>query len=73
MRSWKFVLPLLASSLCFAAQPDRIPGTINSSQVVALARSLHPKAQPQYDQGLVDPSLKLSYVTMLLSPSASHS
>jgi hypothetical protein len=72
MRSWKFLLPLLASSLSFAAQPDRIPGTINSSQVVALAKSLHPKAQPQYDQGLVDPSLKLSYVTMLMSPSASQ-
>ncbi|MGA8271846.1 MAG: protease pro-enzyme activation domain-containing protein [Candidatus Sulfotelmatobacter sp.] len=69
MRSWKFLLPLLASSLCFAAQPDRIAGTINSSQVVALAKSLHPKAQPQYDQGLVDPSLKLSYVTMLMAPS----
>src|SRR5271156_4264598 len=72
MRSWKFLLPLLASSLCFAAQPDRIAGTINSSQVVALAKSLHPKAQARYDQGLVDPSLKLSYVTMLMSPSASQ-
>jgi biotin operon repressor len=69
MRSWKFLLPLLASSLCFAAQPDRITGPINSSQMVALAKSLHPKAQPQYDQGPVDPSLKLSHITMLMAPS----
>jgi uncharacterized protein (TIGR03437 family) len=29
----------------------------------------HPKALPQYDQGRVDPSLELSYVTLLLKPS----
>ncbi len=72
MRSWKFLLPLLASSLCFAAQPDRIPGPIDSSQMVPLAKSLHPKAQPQYDQGAVNPSLKLTYITMLLAPSPSQ-
>ncbi len=72
MRSWKFLLPLLASSLCFAAQPDRITGPIDSSQMVPLAKSLHPKAQPQYDQGPVNPSLKLSYVTMLMAPSSAQ-
>jgi subtilase family serine protease len=69
MRSWKFILPLLASSLCFAAQSDRITSPIDSSQVVPLAKSLHPKAQPQYDMGAVDPSLALSYVTLLMTPS----
>jgi subtilase family serine protease len=72
MRSWKFLLPLLATSLCFAAQPDRITSAINSNQTVALAKSLHPKAKPQYDQGPVDPSLKLSYMTMLMAPSPSQ-
>jgi len=69
MRSWKFLVPLLATSLCFAAQPDRITGAINSRQTVALAKSLHPKAKPEYDQGAVDSSLKLSYITMLMAPS----
>jgi len=69
MRSWKFILPLLASSLCFAAQSDRITSPIDSSQVVPLAKSLHPKAQPQYDMGAVDPSLALGYVTLLMAPS----
>jgi subtilase family serine protease len=72
MRSWKFLLPLLASSLCFAAQPDRITGPIDSSRMVALGKSLHPKAKPQYDQGTVDSSLKLTYVTMLMAPSPSQ-
>ena len=34
--------------------------------------SLHPKAQPQYDQGPVDPSLKIGYITLMLKPSASQ-
>lgn len=72
MRSWKFLLPLLASSLCFAAQPDRITGPIDSSQMVALTRSVHSKAKPQYDLGAVDPSLKLDYVTLLMAPSLSQ-
>jgi subtilase family serine protease len=72
MRSWKYILPLLASTLCFAAQPDRISGVIDSSQKIALARSLHPKAQPQYDQGSVAPSLKLGYITLVTMPSPSQ-
>ncbi len=72
MRSWKFILPLLASSLCFAAQPDRISGNIDTSSMVAVAKSHHPKAQAQYDQGVVEPSLKLSYMTLLMAPSPSQ-
>lgn len=70
--SCKLLLPLLASSLCFAAQADRISGPIDSSQTVALARSVHPKAQPQYDQGPVEPSFPISYVTLAIAPSPSQ-
>lgn len=70
--SCKLLLPLLASSLCFAAQADRISGPIDSSQTVALARSVHPKAQPQYDQGQVEPSFPISYVTLVIAPSPSQ-
>ena len=69
MRSWKIFLPLLASSLCFAAQPDRISVPIDSSQTVALTKSHHPEAQPQNDTGPVDPSFKLTSITMLMAPS----
>jgi hypothetical protein len=63
---------LILSTISFAAAPDRITGSIDSGQMVQLARSLHPKVQPQYDQGAVDPQFKFSYVTLLTSPSASQ-
>jgi hypothetical protein len=72
MRPWKFLLPLLASTVCFAAQADRITGAISSNQTFALPKSHHPKALPQYDQGPVSPSMKLGYITMLMTPSASE-
>ncbi len=68
MRFWKFLLPLLATSLCFAAQPDRIT-TIDTSSRVALAQSLHPRAQAKYDRGPVEPSYELGYMTMVMVPS----
>ena len=73
MRSWKFLLPLLASTLCFAAQPDRITGTIDSSQMVTLPGRIHRMALPQYDQGPLDGSYQFTYVTMLFTPSAAQS
>jgi len=53
------------------AQTDRIPALIDSSQMVTLAHSVHAKARPQYDQGPVEPSLQMGYVTLQigLSPS----
>jgi subtilase family serine protease len=66
------LLASLFSSLSYAVTPDRISGAIDSSQMVALGRSLHPKAQQQYDQGPVEPSFKLGYVTLLMAPSASQ-
>jgi subtilase family serine protease len=69
MQFWKLAVPLLASTLCFATQSDRITGPIDSSQTVVLVKSHHPNAQPKFDLGVVDPSFKLSYMTLLLAPS----
>lgn len=69
MRSWKIFLPLLASSLCFAAQPDRIPAAIDSSQMVAIHGNVHRMARPQYDLGQVDGSFQFGYVTLVIPPS----
>jgi Pro-kumamolisin, activation domain/Bacterial Ig-like domain (group 3) len=63
---------LILSALSFAAAPDRITGAVLSSQTVTLAKSLHPKAQSQYDLGPADPSRQLSYITLLMAPSASQ-
>ncbi|MGA2644671.1 MAG: protease pro-enzyme activation domain-containing protein, partial [Candidatus Sulfotelmatobacter sp.] len=71
MRSWKFLLPLLASSLCFAAQPDRITGPIDSSQMVALRNHVSPLAQSRNEQGLIEPGYPLN-ITMLFTPTAAQ-
>ena len=55
-----------------AAQPDRIAATIDNSQTVVLKGSVHPKAKAQFDQGPVDPSMKLAYITLQISPSPSQ-
>jgi subtilase family serine protease len=69
MRFLKFLLPLLISTLCFAAQPDRIAGPIDSSQMVAVPNHVSPLAQPLYEKGLLDSSTPLR-VTMLFTPTA---
>ncbi len=69
MRSWKFLLPLLASSLCFAAQPDRITGPINSNQMVPLKGNVHGLAQSRFDLGRADGSQVMSGVTLVFHPS----
>lgn len=61
---------LLLSTMCFAAQPDRIPGAINSAETVVLAGSVAAQAQPQYDHGLVDVSMPMPYIVMQIQPSA---
>ncbi|HTW59390.1 MAG TPA: protease pro-enzyme activation domain-containing protein [Terriglobales bacterium] len=67
-----FLAVTLLSSLTYAASADRITGPIDSSHVVQLARSLHPKAQPKYDRGAADPSLRLGYMTLVTTPSATQ-
>jgi hypothetical protein len=69
MRAWKLLLSLLASTLCFAQQPDRIAAPINSAQMVALQNHVSPLAQSRYELGLIDPSSPLN-VTMLFTHTA---
>ncbi len=71
MRSLKLLLPLVASTLCFA-QADRIPGPIDSSQMVTLPGHADRLAQPQYDQGPVEPSFQFGRVTLEMAPSPSQ-
>ncbi len=72
MRSWKLLLPLLASTLCFAAQSDRITGPIDSSQMVVLTGNVHGLAQPRFDLGRADGSRFLYGVTLAFRPSATQ-
>ncbi len=69
MRFWKLLLPLLASTLCLAQQPDRVAATIDSSQMVALSGNVHGLAQPRFDLGRAEGSKVLYGVTLAFRPS----
>jgi hypothetical protein len=58
------------SNLSFGAAQDRIASPIVSHQMVQLPAGVPLKAQRQFDQGAVDPALKLDYMTLLTVPSA---
>src|SRR5580692_5954459 len=68
----RFFFLFVTCASTWAAQPDRIVGVIDSGQVVVLKGNVNPKAQPQYDQGPVESSMKLPYVTILTKPTAAQ-
>ena len=72
MRSWKFLLPFLASTLCLAAQPDRLAGPIDSAQKMPLTGNVHGFAQPRFEIGRTDGSMVLHGVTIAFRPSAAQ-
>ncbi len=73
MRNLRYLLSALVlttvfTAQSFAAQADRI-ASIDSGRTVALANSVHPRAEQQYDRGPVSPSFKLTYMTLVTAPS----
>ena len=65
------VCTLIFSTLSFAAPPDRVTAPIVATQTVRLAAGVPMQARPEFDQGAVDPSLKMN-MTLLTEPSASQ-
>jgi uncharacterized protein (TIGR03437 family) len=63
---------VLAATASFAASPNRIVGHIDSSRVKAVTGNLHRLAQAQYDQGPVDPTMRMEYMQMIFQPSAAQ-
>ena len=51
-------------SLAAVNQPNRIHGVIPNTPTVALKSNVHPMAQPQNDEGPVDPGMKLDRIVM---------
>jgi hypothetical protein len=63
---------VILSSLSFAASADRISGPIVASQTVKVGGGTPLQARRASDEGPIDPSLTLSYITLLTSPSAAQ-
>jgi subtilase family serine protease len=75
MRIVKYLVAALAVAILFprlsdAATPDRISGALNIGPTVTLHGNVYRGAQARFDQGLVDPALRLGYITLLTMPSA---
>lgn len=74
MRIVKYVLAALVIAIFFprlsyAATPDRISGALDIGPTVTLHGNAPRAAQARYDQGPVDPALRLGYMTLLTMPS----
>ena len=65
-----YILFLLPCALL--AQPDRITAPIDSVRTVVLKGNVHPDAQPQSHLGPVEPSFRLSYITLTLKKTAAQ-
>jgi hypothetical protein len=63
---------LILSTLNFAATPDRITAPIAAAQSVRLAAGVPLQARPEFDQGAVEPSMKMNHMTVLTAPSAAQ-
>ena len=72
MRFLKVLALFLAPCLCFAAQPDRIAGNIDSNRVVALPGHVHPAARAEFDQGRADGGRMMRGLALEFHPSASQ-
>ncbi|HLK67114.1 MAG TPA: protease pro-enzyme activation domain-containing protein [Bryobacteraceae bacterium] len=55
-----------------AAQLSRISGPVDNTKRVFLKGHIHPSAVPENDQGRVEASLTLPYITVMLRPSAAQ-
>jgi subtilase family serine protease len=60
------------STMSYAAVSDRITGALASGETVKLTGNVHHKALPQYDQGPVDPAMRLGTITLLTLPTPSQ-
>jgi hypothetical protein len=56
-------------SFRLVAQQRRILRRVDEDQRLVIHGNIHPKARREYDQGPVDPSLRLSYVTLAFKKS----
>lgn len=66
------LVTFVISTSSYAVTADRVTSVIDSNRAIALQKSVHPKAQPKYDLGPVDPSFRLASITLMTAPSAAQ-
>jgi uncharacterized protein (TIGR03437 family) len=66
------LLPVLSIASLAFAQNNRITRPLDRTARFTLSGHIHPRATAQNDQGRVDPSLPVNYVTLNLAPSAAQ-
>jgi subtilase family serine protease len=62
----------LFSSPSYAAVQDRIAGSLSNGQTVTLKGNVHRRALPQFDQGPVDPAMRMGTMTLMTQPNAAQ-
>lgn len=69
-----FLLIFVTGSISYGgpAVKDRIVLPVNNQEVSIIRGTVHPLAQPRYDQGRANGSMKLSPITMMFRPSQSQ-
>ena len=65
------VVPGFASAQGNVARP-RVVDRVDDATLTVLRGNTHPLAKPQFDQGKVDPSLKLERITMMFQPTVTQ-
>ena len=68
---WGFFLACVCG-LVQAAPQDRITRTVNTRDTAAVETRVPRLAQPQYDQGAVEPEFRMDYMILLVKPSAAQ-
>ena len=63
---------IVFSSLSYAAQADRIKGSVFGGRRVALAGNVHRLAIPQFDQGAVDPRMPMGTILLQTVPTTAQ-
>jgi subtilase family serine protease len=67
----RWLLGLLVASTAVQAQTDRISGALDPGRSILLKGTIHPKAQPQFDQGQAA-SIKFGYIQIMLKPTGAQ-
>jgi hypothetical protein len=66
-----FLLPGFAAAQGNVVSP-RIAEQVDDRRLMEVRGNLHPLARPQFDQGKVDPSLKIERITLMFQPTAAQ-